>query len=509
MIFLSIKRLIILFIILQKGGTERINIIKDVTSSGNKLTVTFKNLDFIDYTDPKKLEYELVIDKETLQFDQLEEYRIPFNIYDILPGFKSTFIDTDASIINSNIFNINAPRDVFVHVPKIFIRGIETIHHYDGILPDPVPGNQGDIIKDPINNNGQKNPALTNIDILADEEATRLKVDFGGNSNHSRDLARHPDVEGFTMGQAGINEITDNQVESTNEFSLRAYNDNGRFLEQRKFKLRVDDPKKDFKINDYLPKPTDEFGQTYSLYDLMDDPEKLNKIIERIPVSQLDSLGITYKVGSHTVSVGNEEELKMALQNPKITTIKLPSNLPLTGDLVVNRIVTLEGVSTKTSVTGGNVELKGTDITVRLVNLNIAGNLTVDVGTNGTVILDNSSATNTTIVSGGVHSVHLNNYTSTNGITLTNTTPIRIVTSAPITNDVTMNGNGAVTLEGDFNKVILNGPDKVTLSGNYTSVEVEKSTELNRTKDLQINTLNVSEFQTLSVVGEGGKIVVR
>ena len=32
--------------------------------------------------------------KNTLQFDQLEEYRIPFNIYDILPGFKSTFIDT-------------------------------------------------------------------------------------------------------------------------------------------------------------------------------------------------------------------------------------------------------------------------------------------------------------------------------------------------------------------------------------------------------------------------------
>ena len=81
-----------------------------------------------------------MIDKETLQFDQLEEYRIPFNIYDILPGFKSTFIDTDASTINNNIFKINAPRDVSVHVPKIFIRGIETIHHYDGILPDPVPG---------------------------------------------------------------------------------------------------------------------------------------------------------------------------------------------------------------------------------------------------------------------------------------------------------------------------------------------------------------------------------
>ena len=488
--------------IVQKGEIDRINIMKDVTISGKTLTVSFKNLDFIDYTDPEKLEYELVIDKETLQFDQLEEYRIPFNIYDILPGFKSTFVDTDASTINNNIFKINAPRDVYVHVPKVYIRGIETIHHYDGILPDLVSGEQGDIIKDPINNSNAKKPALTNIDILADEEATRLKVEFGGNSNHSRDLARHPDVEGFTMGQAGINEITDNQVESTNEFSLRAYNDYGRFLEQRKFKLRVDDPKNDYKINDYLPEPTREFGQTYSLYELMDDPELLNTIIERIPVSQLDSLGITYKMGSDKVSVMNEEELLMALANPKVKTIKLPSSLTLASDLVVNRNVTIEGSSSVT----GNIILQGLDITARLNSIMINGALTVDVGTNGTAILDNSSANHTTILSAGENSIHLNHYKSTNGITLMNTKPIRIVTSAPITKDVTMNGNGVVTLEGDFNKVILNGPDKVTLSGNYTLVEVKKSTVLTRTKDLKINTLYVNDNQILSVVGEGGKI---
>ena len=190
--------------IIQKGGTERMNIIKDVTISGNVLTVTFKNLDYIDYTDPEKLEYELVIDKETLRFDQLEEYRIPFNIYDILPGFKSTFIDTDATTINNNIFKINAPRDVTVHVPKIYIRGIETIHHYDGILPDSVPDKQGDIIKDPINNNDPRNPALTNIDILADEEATRLKVEFGGDSDHSRDLNRHRMLKALRWDRLGL-----------------------------------------------------------------------------------------------------------------------------------------------------------------------------------------------------------------------------------------------------------------------------------------------------------------
>ena len=94
----------------------------------NELVITFKNLNFIDYT--ADLDYKLVINKETLRFDQLVEYKIPFKIYDILPGFKSTFIDTASSTINYSIFKINAPRDVMVHVPKIFIRGIETIHHY-------------------------------------------------------------------------------------------------------------------------------------------------------------------------------------------------------------------------------------------------------------------------------------------------------------------------------------------------------------------------------------------
>lgn len=113
--------------VVQKGGSERINIIGSVAVSGNTLTVRFKNLNLIDYSDPQKSEYELKIDKETLQFDQLNGYDMPFNIYDILPGFKSTFIDTDATTINNNIFKTNAPRDVFIHVPKIFITGIETI----------------------------------------------------------------------------------------------------------------------------------------------------------------------------------------------------------------------------------------------------------------------------------------------------------------------------------------------------------------------------------------------
>lgn len=472
----------------QDGGTK-LDIIKGVTVSGNELTVTFKNLEYIDYIGV--MDYTLFIDKEVLYFDQLDGFEIPFKIYDILPGFKSTFIDTDAEKINKNIFKINAPRDVFVHVPKIFITGIETIHHYDGILPNPLPDEDELITKDPNNPNTQRNPSLTNIDVLADEVVSRLKVELGDTkgTQYSRDLTRRTDVEGFSMGQAGIDDITDSNTESVDEFHLRAYNDYGRFLEERKFKLRVTDPVKDYIISDYIKEPTGEFGQTYSLYDLMADQTLLENVISRIPVSQLDSLGITYAVGNSTVSVSDLEELNMALNNPRIKEIQLAGDIDLNGTaFTINRDITISGYGFKGDVVLGD---GNTDITVRLNNVTVDGNVTVDVGTNGTAVLDNSSSTSTTIISGGIKSVHLNNYKSTKGITLANTSPIRIVTSDKLTDSLTISGTGDVTLEGEYNSVKVTTPIK-----------------LNSSDTLKIDTLTVDSGVTLTVVvfGEGGDI---
>lgn len=466
-------------------------------STPRELVITFNNLNFIDYTG--KLDYKLVINEGTLRFDQLETYEIPFNIYDLLPGFKSTFIDTNAATLNNNIFMNNANRDIQIHVPKIYITGITTIHHYSGILPDPTSSQSGGITKVPDNTNAQANPALTNIDVLADKDATRLKVGFGSDPQYSRDLTRRTDINGFSMGQAGINEITDNQVESATEFSLAAYNDNGRFLEQRSFKLRVADPKKDFTVSDYLPKPTKEFGQTYSLYDLMDPKHNyLEDIISQIPVSQLDSLGVTYSIGN-TVSVSDENQLRLALQNPNLTTIKLPSTLTLTSDLVIDHNVTLEGVSqaSPSSLTGGNVQLKGTDINVRLNNVNISGNpaggnLTVDVGAKGTAILDHSSAAATTIVSGDVHSIHLNIF-KTDSLDINNNTELRVVANGSLTK---LDGTTAIP-------VTISGTKPVTLEGTYSNVNVASNTTLNMTENTQIANLDVAEGQTLTIGGSG------
>ena len=358
------------------------------------------------------------------------------------------------------------------------------------------------------------------------------------------------------MGQAGIKDITDNKTQSLDEFQLRAYDDNGRFLEQRNFKLRVTDPKSDYIIDDYLPEPTEEFGSDYSLYDLMADRTLLENIITRIPVSQLDSLGVTYKVGNPSVRVTNEEELRTALGNPNVKSIALdpmdnngnPTNvINLTSSLTINRPVTIEGGN---KWLGGNVILGDgqEDIDeIRLNQLKITGDLTVDVGSNGTAILDGVEVTGITygtkIISGGTNSIHLMGLTSRLGIYLKNETPIRIVNLIGSNNDITIDSADVVTLEGTYRDVNVKNattvnlkgfnarsislnnilPVKlvtadpmsaitfdstgiVTLEGIYTTVNVQSNMTLNMTKNTNINHIEVAAGKTLTLDGSGGTI---
>lgn len=121
--------------VVQGDGTDKLNLIDTVTLSGKTLSVSFKNIEYINYLDPEAINLKLIIKKEVLYFDQLKDYEFPFKVYDLMPGFKSTFVDTNAKTINEQIFMNNAPRDIFIHVPKFYMTKIETIHRYQGVLP--------------------------------------------------------------------------------------------------------------------------------------------------------------------------------------------------------------------------------------------------------------------------------------------------------------------------------------------------------------------------------------
>lgn len=430
----------------------------------NKLAIKFENLEFVDYS--KGMKFQLEIAKDTLYFDQLTAYEFPFQFYDLLPGFESTFITGDKSeLINKNIFKHNAPRDVKIHIPKMYLTKIETIHRNTGVVGE---------------SNG---PALTNIDVLADEEASRLTVSVNDNDEdqYSRDLEYRADVKGFSMGQAGLAglgcvtvAVDKEYCEGTEDFKLKAYNKYGKLLTERSFKVKVKEAgsQTDVKVNDYLTTPDKSFGQTKTLYELISDLNFMNQI----PVSELDKLGVTYALGN-TAEVKDLEQLEMALANDKFKTIKLKTDI--IGDVEINRNVTIDG-NDKT-ITGDVTLKEGTEadnknITVYMKKLDITGNLTFDVGATGTAVLEDvnvsGAGSKTEVINVGANSLHLHNFTSTNGIDLTNTSESRIVITGATGPQIKLSSDQKVTLEGLFDEISVNHADAKLTINNSSKEEI-------------------------------------
>lgn len=431
-------------------GTEKVNIIHPITVDGNTVMISFKNLEYLDYASGA-LDYELVIEKDAkLHFDQLTDYRLPFKLYEVLPGFESVFIKSAPETINMNILKNNAYRDIAVHVPKIYLTGIETIHRYKGVA-DP----------------SLESHSMTNMDVKADLEATRLTVSVNDEEQYARDLEYRSSVKGFTLGQAGLDALVcEGQAVCTGtaeDFHLTAFNHAGKVLANRNFKVRVTNRTSGFTVNDYIAKPDKIFGQQTTVYELMQDPKLLQTIASHIPVTELDTLGIIYSLGSKT-EVGNHEQLLMALENPTIKTITLTDSIM--GDVTINHSVTIDGAGNGIL---GNVTLQGSNITARLKDTTVSGNLSIDVGAGGFAILEGTHVDGLTTATSG--SLHLFDFTSSNGIDLQNTSDMRVVSVNSMPN-LTLHSNNEVTLIGTYGVVIVENTDaKLTIKNN---TEIEK-----------------------------------
>ncbi|WP_303968691.1 hypothetical protein [Sporosarcina ureae] len=475
--------------IISDTEKNKMNIFNDAKLSNDKkeLTLSFKNLEFLDTT--KSMKFKLVIDKAAkLYFDQLTDYEFPFEFYDLTPGFQSTFVNSkNAELINNNIFKNNETRNIIIQVPPIYITKIETIHRYRGVTEE-----------------SKTAPNLSNIDVIADEAATRLKVSLGESAEveNDRDLSRSTTgINGFTMGQAGIKDLNctvkgekdegDKVCESVEKdsFKLTALNKDGRLLETKNFRMRVNDTKNDFKINDYITADLKFFGKPVSLYEIMLSPTLLDNIVKEIEVRELNDLGVVYSLGD-TIEVKNLEQLELALANKQFKTITLANEVnvnSLPGDtLEIDRDVTIKG-----SKIEGNLKLgKGiADRVIRLDGVTITGDLTIDVGAKGTAIVSSSTVDSSTyIVSGGSNSIHLNNFISTSGMVLDNTTPLRIVnTNSTEELSIILQSNEKVKLEGQFGALTVeagNGAMEIQNNSVVNKITVKESKKLTLTRPI-------------------------
>lgn len=485
--------------ITAEGNVKLPIIFKDIERTGNKFTIKFKNLKFVDHINKQDL--QLVIKKGSLYFDQITDYVLPFKFYDLTPGFNSVFLDVaNAQNINENIFKYNEPRNVMIQVPPVYMTKIETIHRYIKAV-------------DPQNGTSKQSPNLSNIDVIADPIATRLKVEIkvdpkpnpDNQGQYERDLSRSTaGVNGFSMGQAGINSVTckdtsvsDKECKEYNEsnnIQLVAYSKDGRKLETRDFKMRVNDLTNDFKINDYVKADPKLYGKPISLYDFMASPTLLDNIMKETTLSKLNDFGVVYSVGNEAV-VSSTDQFAMALQNKQFKKIILSKNFDLktTEPIIVNRDVTISGGSITGDIQLGSGE---NDRTIRLEKTTINGELLINVGVNGTAVLDNvvvensdSSVSHTKIISGGTNSIYLNDFESAGGVSLENKEPVRIVAS---------NSNVGVEAS-EFTSLHLKGAGIVHLQGKFNDVELQPGMK-------GIHFISSSEINSLTNEIEGSEL---
>lgn len=475
-------------------STGKVDIIEPLQIEGDTVTVSFKNIQYLDLTD-QDLDYELVIERgANLHFDQTEEYRLPFKLYEALPGFESVFIQSPAEKVNQNILKNNSYRDIVVHIPKMYLTGIETIHRYKGLV-DP----------------GMESHSMTNMDVFAEAEATRLKVSVNDEDQYARDLEYRPSIKGFTLGQAGLEALvceTENNCQgSAKNFHLTAFDKYGKLLSTRNFKVRVLNPVDGFTVNDYITKPDRIFGQQTTVYDLMSNPNMLQTIASQMPVTDLDTLGVTYSLGS-VVEVESMNQLQMALKNPMIKTVQLKNTI--SGDVKIDRNLTIVGNEHHLL---GDIEVSGEEVTVRLKDTTVEGDITSHVDSNSFTILENVYVSGETTIADG--SLHLFNFNSPHAIRLQGTDDMRAVSvgSKP---SLTVETSEEIELVGTFSNVEILDEDAHITMRNSTDIDKILIDEpnhltLQKTRDKampeKVGTGTIDVIDLDPPVGEDGQII--
>ncbi|MBA2175506.1 hypothetical protein H0266_11435 [Halobacillus locisalis] len=232
----------------------------------NELIITIKHGDNNQKLLRPDVIYELVIEPGIVKdhygggaFAESSTINVDFKTAD---GFKNAFLDKSSYELNSGLLQTPS-HNIAIDVPKVYIRNVETIHYRQGLAPD-----------------AQVAPNITNVDVEADPDVAYLTVTT--NQDERSMLERGANGK-FTATFAGLSS-------NVTQLEITAYDVNENELVTRIFRLQGA-PGSEFK-NDYVPEITDVFGKRISLYELMQQPDLMRQVLEQIPVSELDRIGV-------------------------------------------------------------------------------------------------------------------------------------------------------------------------------------------------------------------------
>jgi hypothetical protein len=449
-------------------------VIDPVIDGNNKIHIQVTDLD------PSLENYTITVAANTLRFtnySQLDPYTINFNIKDINPGFKTTFIDnTDSDTINEIFYAGNTSEDIKLVVPQRYITGVNVLHKAGS-------GNT---------------PTLTSIDVECAADVAKVKIQIlnSGNpevglGNVERDLQKINDK--FSTGWAGL----DGAADGRHELLVKAYDASGMFLESARFHLGVVGDDNSFSKDDYIDDDeTALFNTSYTLKQLLEKNADVKALLNSLNAADLERLQVYYPKKANIRDAGNANELAILLsdKSPSVDTINLIADMALSQQVTAIRNMRINGNS---HVVTGNIKMglnSSTSLTMSLRNITINGNLTIDAGDYGTVRMQNvtiGTSGSIIILSGGTSSIYLDNVTAPRLRTANDTGAVRVVISG--TSNIS-----ATSLEGTQNVTLLNQ----TTTGSFGSITVAG------TADNTTITLDQGSFGTLTLAAGASGITI-
>ncbi|MCB2306055.1 hypothetical protein LGL08_05290 [Clostridium estertheticum] len=377
----------------------------NITVTSLKLPSNTLNIK-IDTLDPSISNYAIKIGKQALTFTNyipLTDFILPFSSTDFGSGFKTIFM-SDAGGGLADIFKYNSMRDVSIYVPKKYITSIETIHKAGGLTTTET-----------------NYPKLTNIDIITDASVKRLKVSITelGTDTYlmqEKELLPSSGLSGFTTGVEGLN------IDTTPDytFNVRAYDANGRLLEDSKFNQKSVDVTTDT-VSKYVVKTNTSSNKTLTLYELMKNPTALASLVSSTEPDNLDEIKVMYPNDAYTRFITNTEGqvndaanvLAKALTgdgSDLVQYIRFASVLTITPiqtailaradlDLQNPRHIVLDGSGS--TINGDLIVGRGDSNVYDLRNITINGDLTINLSPAGQCLLTNNvTVKGRTIVNG-------------------------------------------------------------------------------------------------------------
>ncbi|MDD2422301.1 MAG: hypothetical protein PHU78_09235, partial [Heliobacteriaceae bacterium] len=409
--------------------------------------------------DPAVTDYTITIPGGTLvlaNYTQGGDIRIKFNPYDITPGFGSLFQGNNPTRANI-IFAQNDADEITMHIPGTYITNITVLTQLD---PDRA-----------------KSTAEVTVNT---REVHSVKITINGTENKV-------DRNRGTF-ETGIFKQAFQGVAEGDDIFVYAYDVNGSFLGRKVTRISGDDATSF--------DPAQDIGyarQTKTVKDYLDGTITLVDLIGNRPVSELENIRIQYNNVPYIRTAANAGELSYAvaeLTKYQLSNVGANTWLRLTGDvsdLTINEFsFPVDGMRIASSVPGtkrllnGNIKLGDgvNTMSLSLTDVNIAGNLDIDVGNTGHVTLNNVMATSITVTSAGPNSVELNGVTANNLTVQNNNGPVRVIAGAGTAIGTTIiNNDGRFNVElrqngGQFTAVRANntaGAGSLILSGNGTA----------------------------------------